>query len=87
MDSSILISWTSPFPILGVSGVLFHFYSISNSEDPDQKPRSAPSDLDLHYLPMSQKWDARLIWVNRDWNDQCLLKNGWRKKIYIGRVT
>ena len=30
VDPSILISWTSPFPILGVSGVLFHFYSISN---------------------------------------------------------
>ena len=27
---SILINWTSPFPVLGVSGVLFHFYSISN---------------------------------------------------------
>ena len=30
MDQSILINWTSPFPILGVSGVLFNFYSISN---------------------------------------------------------
>ena len=30
MDPSILINWTSPFPILGVPGVLFHFYSISN---------------------------------------------------------
>ena len=27
VDPSILINWTSPFPILGVSGVLFHFYS------------------------------------------------------------
>ena len=37
VDFSILINWTSPFPILGVSDVLFHFYSISNrnSEDPD----------------------------------------------------
>ena len=26
----ILINWMSPFPILGLSGVLFHFYSISN---------------------------------------------------------
>ena len=26
-------------------------------------PRSAASDLGLHCLPMSQKWDARLIWV------------------------
>ena len=27
-------------------------------------PRSAASDLGLHCLPMSQKWNARLIWVN-----------------------
>ena len=26
-------------------------------------PRNAVSDLGLHCLPMSQKWDARLIWV------------------------
>ena len=47
-------------------GVLFHFYSIllANSEYPDQTPRSAASDLGLHCLPMSRKWDARLIWVN-----------------------
>ena len=30
VDQSILINRTSPFPILGVSGVLFHFYSVSN---------------------------------------------------------
>ena len=29
VDPSILIIWTSPFPTLGVSCVLFHFYSIS----------------------------------------------------------
>ena len=28
MDLSILINWTSPFPILGAPGVLFHFYFI-----------------------------------------------------------
>ena len=28
VDFSIIIKWTSPFPILGVSGILFHFYSI-----------------------------------------------------------
>ena len=27
-------------------------------------PRSAASHLGLHYLPMSQIWDASLIWVN-----------------------
>ena len=30
VDPSILINWTSPFPFLGMTGVLFHFYSISN---------------------------------------------------------
>ena len=37
---------------------------VTNSEDLDQTPRSVESDLGLHCLPMSQKWDARLIWVN-----------------------
>ena len=37
---------------------------LANSEDPDQTPRSAASDLGLHCLPMSPKWDARLIWDN-----------------------
>ena len=30
-------------------------FRLANSEDPDQTPRSAASDLGLHYLPMSQK--------------------------------
>ena len=48
----------------------FHFYHIlieipvSKQCRPDQTPRSAASDFGLHCLPMSQKWDARLIWVN-----------------------
>ena len=39
-------------------------FLLANSEDPDQTPRFAASDLDLHCLAMSQKPDARLIWVN-----------------------
>ena len=35
----------------------------ANSVDHDQTPRFAASDLVLHYLPMSLKWDARLIWA------------------------
>ena len=35
-------------------------------------PRSAASDLGLHCLPMSQKWDARLIGVK--------LMNYWKYK-------
>ena len=34
-----------------------------SSIDPDPTPRSAASDLGLHCLPMTQKRDARLIWV------------------------
>ena len=35
----------------------------ANSGDPDQTPQNVASDLDLHYLPMSHKKDARHIWV------------------------
>ena len=68
MDFALLIKWTSPFPILGVSEVhvLNHFYFIFNrnfyyvnSVDPDQMPHSAMSDLGLHCLPRSQSWNAR----------------------------
>ena len=37
----------------------------ANSVDPDQTPRSAASDLDLHCLPMSHLWDARHKWVKQ----------------------
>ena len=52
VDPSILINWTSPFPILGVSGALLNFYSIlelifllANMEDPDQTTQNTVSDL------------------------------------------
>ena len=51
--------------MLDVFFKIFYFewiFLLANSEDSDQKPRSAASDLGLHYLPMSQKWDARVIW-------------------------
>ena len=32
---------------------------LANGGDPDQTPRLATSDLGLHYLPRSQKWDTR----------------------------
>ena len=41
------------------------FYSLvipvlnANSVDSNQTPRSAASDLGLHFLPMSLLWDAR----------------------------
>ena len=69
MDFSILINWTSPFRILGVSDVLLSFLFcfeekclLANSADSDQTPRSAASDLGLRCLPMSQNWDVRLIY-------------------------
>ena len=43
--------------------VLFHFlmkFLYVNSTAPDDKPHSL---LGQYCLPMSQKWDARLVWV------------------------
>ena len=47
VDLSILINWTSPFPNLGESGVLFFIFILfgteillANSEDPDQTPQT-----------------------------------------------
>ena len=39
---------------------------MQNSVDPDQMSRFAASDPDLHCLPMSLLWDARLKWVKID---------------------
>ena len=35
----------------------------ANSEDPDQTPRSAASDLGLHCLPITLLGVSRLQWV------------------------
>ena len=35
----------------------------ANSEDPDQTPRSAASDLGLHCLPITLLRVSRLQWV------------------------
>ena len=69
MNFPTLISRTAPFPILGVLGGIFHFYSNFDrtfckqtcSGDTDQTPHSAVSDLGLHCLPVSHKKDARLL--------------------------
>ena len=53
---STLINWTNLFPILGVSGVLFHFlyeFLYASSVDPDQMQHSVASGLGLQGLPMS----------------------------------
>ena len=41
--------------------VFFIFIVQANSGDPDKMPHSVASDLDLHYLPMSNKKDARYM--------------------------
>ena len=59
------INWTSPFPILGLLGGIFHFHSNfkRNGGEPDQTLHFAASDLVLHCLQMSHKKDPRLLWV------------------------
>ena len=39
-------------------------HSVGKQWRPGQTQRAAASDLGLHGLPMSDKKDARLIWVN-----------------------
>ena len=64
-----LDEFISNFRVLGwYFSVLFKFKKkllFANSGEPDQTPRFVASDLVLHYLPMSHKKDARLIWVKR----------------------
>ena len=38
----------------------------ANSEDPDQMPRSAASDLGLHCLPITLLGVSRLQWVKSE---------------------
>ena len=83
MNSTTSTLWTGPFPIQGVYGqfsLLIFFVDISIfkaiSVDPDQTPRHAASDLDLHCLPMSLLRDARLKWVN-----DAMGKLRWRMQI------
>ena len=39
-------------------------FLLANSVDPDQRPRSAASDLGLRCSPRYLKRDTLLIWVN-----------------------
>ena len=71
MDPSILINWTIHFQFQGCLVYFFFMFILFRIEipfskqwRPDQTSRSAASDLGLQWLPMSQKWDARLIWLN-----------------------
>ena len=61
MDFSVLIILMSPFLVLGISGSCFHFCCIFQaiSVDPDQMPRFAASELDLHCLYNAPKRVSR----------------------------
>ena len=48
---------------VSVSSISNRIFLLANSEDTDQTLRSAASDLGLHCLSMSQKWDIRLICI------------------------
>ena len=57
MEFPTVINWRSPFPILGLLGGIFHFYS-------NFKRNFCKRTVEnLHCLPMSHKKDDRLIWV------------------------
>ena len=58
VDFSTVVCWTSPFVILGVSGLfstsLFLMENtLGNNVDPGQTPHDVASDLGLHCLPMT----------------------------------
>ena len=56
VDSSTVICWTSPFVILGVSGLFCRFYSIFDGKSCFSKqcrPCNVASDLGLHCLLMT----------------------------------
>ena len=68
MDSSALTLDRSTSCIRGVWLVFISCFveipdSIADSVDPDQMLHFMVSDLDLHCLPVSLLWDARLKWV------------------------
>ena len=89
MDSTTVICWTSPFVILGVSGLFCLFYSgfdgkalFANSVDPDQTPHYVASDLGLHCLPMtlfqvSLQETERFLRISKTHRDDSV-------KIYVG---
>ena len=46
----------------------------ANSGDPDQTPHFVASGLGLHYLPISQKKDAKHILVKKNNYFACLIR-------------
>ena len=72
----ILINWTSPFPILGVLGGIFYFYSNFKMSF-CKKIVEKLSDQILHCLSMSHKKDARRIRVNESGKQSRSLSDGF----------
>ena len=68
MEFPTIMNWTSPFPILGLLGCIFHLIQILKATSVSKQWRtwsdatfySVTSDLVLHCLPMSHKKDTRL---------------------------
>ena len=74
VDSSILINWMSPFPILVVSGVFFNFYYFSTRNSCKQTVKTLIRRLILQHLTWDYTvcqcplWDVRHMpvqWVYR----------------------
>ena len=58
----------------------------ANSEDPDQMPQNAASDLGLHCLPITLLGVSRLQWVNYIFgilSHDYVLKVPWHGRIYF----
>ena len=53
----------------------------ANSEDPDQTPHLAVSDLGLHCLPITLLGVSRLQWVNRLEDYSCPVE------VWLGKLT
>ena len=61
--------------------------SNANSVDPDQMPRSAASDLGLHYMHIFLLLDARRWWVNCGlYSTACMYSLIWVVRIRSVRV-
>ena len=61
----IIVNWTSPFPILGLFGGIFHFKRnvCKQTVENLNAALNAASDQVLHCLLMSHKKDAWRVWV------------------------
>ena len=74
MELPTVMKWTSPFPILGLLGGIFHFYSNFKRNFCKQTVKNLirRRHLVLHCLPVSHKKDARLIWAKQTRGPSCV---------------